>query len=153
MKLVVEGIMSGNLPWNLVFVGVAITITAELIQIPSLVFAIGLYLPIHLSLPILVGGLVRWFFERKKNNETEEQANAREAKVEAGVLYSSGLIAGEGIVGILLAVFAVIKVGGNSLGDIIDISRFVSLGNIGGILFFALLIVTMCLITREKKSK
>lgn len=153
MKLVVEGIMSGNLPWNLVFVGVAITITAELIQIPSLVFAIGLYLPIHLSLPILVGGLVRWFFERKKNNETEEQANAREAKVEAGVLYSSGLIAGEGIVGILLAVFAVIKVGGNSLGDIINISRFVSLGNIGGILFFALLIVTMCLITREKKSK
>ena len=153
MKLVVEGIMSGNLPWNLVFVGVAITITAELIQIPSLVFAIGLYLPIHLSLPILVGGLVRWFFERKKNNETEEQANAREAKVEAGVLYSSGLIAGEGIVGILLAVLAVIKVGGNSLGDIINISRFVSLGNIGGIAFFALLIVTMCLITREKKSK
>lgn len=153
MKLVVEGIMSGNLPWNLVFVGVAITITAELIQIPSLVFAIGLYLPIHLSLPILIGGLVRWFFERKKAEETEEQAKARATKVEAGVLYSSGLIAGEGIVGILLAVFAVIKVGGKSLGDIVDISGAVNLGNLGGIVFFALLIVSMCLITREKKTK
>ncbi|MCQ2597329.1 MAG: oligopeptide transporter, OPT family [Treponema sp.] len=153
MKLVVEGIMSGNLPWNLVFVGVAITITAELIQIPSLVFAIGLYLPIHLSLPILIGGLVRWFFERKKAEETEEQAKARATKVEAGVLYSSGLIAGEGIVGILLAVFAVIKVGGKSLGDIVDISGAVNLGNLGGIVFFALLIVSMCLIIREKKTK
>ncbi len=153
MKLVVEGIMSGNLPWNLVFVGVAITIVAELIQIPSLVFAIGLYLPIHLSLPILIGGLVRWFFERKKKDETEEQAKARETKSEAGVLYSSGLIAGEGIVGILLAVFAIIKVGGKSLGEIIDISGAVNLGNIGGIVFFALLIASMCLITKEKKNK
>jgi len=153
MKLVVEGIMSGNLPWNLVFVGVAITIIAELIQIPSLVFAIGLYLPIHLSLPILIGGLVRWFFERKKADETEEQTKARETKVEAGVLYSSGLIAGEGIVGILLAVFAVIKIGGRSLGDIINVSGFVNLGNIGGIVFFALLIASMCLITTEKKAK
>jgi len=153
MKLVVEGIMSGNLPWNLVFVGVAITVVAEMIQIPSLVFAIGLYLPIHLSLPILIGGLVRWFFERKKAEETEEQAKARETKVEAGVLYSSGLIAGEGIIGILLAVFAVIKIGGKSLGDIVDVSGVVNLGNIGGIVFFALLIASMCLITKEKKAK
>ena len=153
MKLVVEGIMSGNLPWNLVFVGVAITIVAELVQIPSLVFAIGLYLPIHLSLPILIGGIVRWFFDLKKENETEEQAEARTTKVEAGVLYSSGLIAGEGIVGILLAVFAVIKVGGTSLGDIINISGSVNLGNLGGIAFFALLIVSMCLITSNKKAK
>ena len=153
MKLVVEGIMSGNLPWNLVFVGVAITIVAELVQIPSLVFAIGLYLPIHLSLPILIGGIVRWFFDLKKENETEEQAEARATKVEAGVLYSSGLIAGEGIVGILLAVFAVIKVGGTSLGDIINISGSVNLGNLGGIAFFALLIVSMCLITSNKKAK
>ena len=152
MKLVVEGIMSGNLPWNLVFVGVAIAIVAELIQIPSLVFAIGLYLPIHLSLPILIGGLVRYFFDRKKKAETEEQAKARGAKVEAGVLYSSGLIAGEGIVGILLAVFAVIKAGEKSLGDVINISGYVNLGNLGGIVFFALLIVSMCLITKPKKK-
>ncbi|MCQ2578196.1 MAG: oligopeptide transporter, OPT family [Treponema sp.] len=152
MKLVVEGIMSGNLPWNLVFIGVSITIVAEIIQIPSLVFAIGLYLPIHMSLPILIGGLVRWFFDRKKNDENEDQAKAREAKVEAGVLYSSGLIAGEGIVGILLAVFAVIKVGEKSLGDVINISGVVDLGNLGGIVFFALLIVSMCLITKPKKK-
>lgn len=153
MKLVVEGIMGGNLPWNLVFIGAAVTITVELIGVSSMVFAIGLYLPIHLSLPILVGGLVKWFFERKRKNEKIDEKTKAE-RVERGVLYSSGLIAGEGIVGILLAIFAVIKVGGKtSLADVIDVSSKFSLGNIGGIIFFVLLIASMCCCIVGKNSK
>lgn len=146
MKMVVEGVMGGNLPWNLVFVGVAIAIVIEVLGIPVLPFAVGLYLPIHLSTPMMVGGLVRWFFERK--------GDVHKAGLDRGVLYASGLIAGEGIVGILLAVFAVIQVGERSLGDIINISGICSLGNWGGLLVFALLTATLVfVITSASKGK
>ena len=59
MKMVVEGVMGGNLPWNLVFAGVALAVAAEILTIPVLPFAVGLYLPIHLSTPMAVGGRVR----------------------------------------------------------------------------------------------
>ena len=72
--------------------------------------------------------------------------------MESGILYTSGLIAGEGIVGILLAVLAVITVGGKSVGDIIDISGTVNLGNIGGLVFFAVLLVSIYLFA-NKTSK
>ena len=98
MKLVVEGVMNGNLPWALVFAGVFIAIVVEILGIPVLAFAVGLYLPIYLSIPMMVGGLVRLYFDKKKMDEAE-----RKDKVENGLLYSSGLIAGEGIIGILLA--------------------------------------------------
>lgn len=146
MKMVVEGVMGGNLPWNLVFVGVAIAIVIEVLGIEVLPFAVGLYLPIHLSTPMMVGGLVRWFFERK--------GDAHKAGLDRGVLYASGLIAGEGIVGILLAVFAVIQIGERSLGDRINISGICSLGNVGGLLVFALLTATLVfVITSAAKGK
>lgn len=132
MKLVVEGVMNGNLPWPLVFVGVFLAVVVAIFGIPVLPFAVGLYLPIHLSVPMMVGGLVRLYFEKKKNLSEEEKKD----KVENGVLYASGLIAGEGLVGILLAVFAVVKWN-------IDISHMISLGNFGGILFFALLAASL----------
>ena len=91
MKMVVEGVMGGDLPWTLVFAGVGIAIVVEILKIPVLPFAVGLYLPIHLSTPMMIGGLIRYFFEKKKANSEEE----RKEKVENGVLYSSGLIAGE----------------------------------------------------------
>ena len=84
-----------------------VTIVVEILQIPVLPFAVGLYLPIYLSTPIMVGGLVRLYFDKKKGITEEE----RKTKVNQGILYSSGLIAGEGLVGILLAVFAIIPVG------------------------------------------
>jgi len=101
MKLVIEGIMSGNLPWNLVFMGVATALMLELFGIPALPVAIGLYLPIHLSTPIMVGGIIRGIVDKKEKNE-----EILKEKVEVGVLYSSGLIAGEGLMGIILAAFA-----------------------------------------------
>ncbi len=144
MKMVVEGVMGGNLPWNLVFVGVGIAIVVEILGIPVLPFAVGLYLPIYLSTPMMVGGAVRWFFERKGNNKEG---------IDRGVLYCSGLIAGEGLVGILLAVFAVIKVGGTSLGDIIGSCLPFSLGNWGGLVIFAALTATLFAVVSKKSKK
>ena len=150
MKMVVEGVMGGNLPWALVFAGVAIAIVVEILGIPVLPFAVGLYLPIHLSTPMMVGGLIRLYFEKKKGLSEEE----RKEKTDKGILYSSGLIAGEGLVGILLAVFAIIPVGAGTLGDVINLSGVINLGNIGGIIFFILLCATLVLfMNKNKKTK
>lgn len=153
MKMVVEGIMDGNLPWTLVFSGVGIAIVVEILGIPVLPFAVGLYLPIHLSTPMIVGGLIRLYFDKKKMSSEDERKN----KVENGILYSSGLIAGEGLVGILLAVFAIIPAGKDKTwGDIINLSENFnfSLGNIGGLVFFALLGATLVgFINKKKKGK
>ena len=149
MKMVVEGVMGGNLPWVLVFAGVAIAIVVEILGIPVLPFAVGLYLPIHLSTPMMVGGLIRLYFEKKKGLSEEE----RKDKTDKGILYSSGLIAGEGLVGILLAVFAIIPVGAGTLGDAINLSGSINLGNIGGIIFFILLCATLVLFINKKDKK
>ncbi len=143
MKLVVEGVMVGNLPWILVFAGVGIAVAIEVIGIPVLPVAVGLYLPIHLSVPIFIGGLLRAFFDRK----------GEEGKTitDRGILYSSGLIAGEGLIGILLAVFAVIPMSnGKSLLQTINMGSI--LGNAGGLIFFVLLLASFVFFTRNKKN-
>ena len=89
MKMVTEGVMEGNLPWNLVFIGVFLALMIEVIGIPVLPFAIGLYLPIYLSTPIMVGGLIKLIVTKRKN-KTEEEIKEDDSK---GILYSSGLIA------------------------------------------------------------
>lgn len=151
MKMVVEGVFGGNLPWNLVFAGAGLAIVMEILAIPVLPFAVGLYLPIHLSTPMLAGGLIRYYFEKRKAKTISE--DERKEQIDKGVLYSSGLIAGEGLVGILLAVLAIIKVNGQSLGDIINISDTVNLGNIGGLVFFAILCGTLCYAIAKKDKK
>lgn len=149
MKMVIEGVMGGNLPWALVFTGVFIAIVIEILGLPVLPVAIGIYLPFHLNAGIMLGGLVRLFIEKRKYASEKERSNA----VESGILYTSGMIAGEGIVGILLAVLAVITVGGESVGEKIDISGIISLGNIGGLVFFALLLVTIVLFANKGNKK
>ena len=94
-------------------------------------------------------GLVRLYFDKKKGITEEE----RKAKVNQGILYSSGLIAGEGLVGILLAVFAIIPVGADTLGDAINISKIINLGNIGGLVFFACLVATLVAFINKKEKK
>ena len=149
MKLVVEGVMDGNLPWPLIFAGASIGLAVEVLGIPILPFAVGLYLPIHLSAGIMVGGLVRLFTEnRKKSSEAEKKA-----QVDRGILYTSGLIAGEGLVGVLLAIFALINVGGSSLADIINLSEKVNFGQIGALVFFAVLVYTLLRYTIFYKEK
>lgn len=151
MKMIVEGVMGGNLPWTLVFGGAFIGIVVEILGIPVLPFAVGLYLPIHLSVPMMVGGAVRWFLEKKKNMDEKK----KKAMVDNGVLYCSGLIAGEGLVGILLAVFAIIQVGDRSFGDLLGslISSTPINSNIGGIIFFIVLILTLLKFTLWRKEK
>lgn len=148
MKMVVEGVMEGNLPWVLVFAGVGIAIVVEILGIPVLPFAVGLYLPIYLSTPMIVGGLIRLYFDKKKADPEEE----RKRKTENGVLYSSGLIAGEGLVGILLAVCAVIPFKGKTFADAFNLSEKFgfTLGKIGGLVFFALLTATLVFFIRRK---
>jgi len=149
MKLVVEGVMNGNLPWPLIFAGACIGLAVEVLGIPILPFAVGLYLPIHLSAAIMVGGLVRLFTEkRKKSTEAEKKE-----QVDRGILYTSGLIAGEGLVGVLLAILALVKIRGNTIGDIINLSETISLGQIGSIVFFALLVFTLLKYTILYKDK
>lgn len=136
MKMVVEGVMGGNLPWNLVFAGVAIAVMVEILSIPVLPFAVGLYLPIHLSTPMVVGGLIRLWFEKQR----DEDEDLQEEMVESGILYSSGLIAGEGLVGILLAVLAILPADGGTIGGrLAKMGEQVNFGSGGSLILFALL--------------
>lgn len=164
MKMVVEGVMGGQLPWALVFTGVFIALVVEVLGVPVMPFAIGLYLPIHLSTPIMAGGLLRWYLEKRKYASEK----AKNDCIQSGVLYTSGLIAGEGVVGILLAVFAIIPMGVNAAGEALSLGDKLaltnpdnffgftfSLGNLGGILFFAVLLLSVYFAARkgEKASK
>lgn len=154
MKLVVEGVMGGTLPWGLVFCGVAIAIVIEILNLPVLPIAIGLYLPIHLSTPIFIGGVLRWIFEKKKTNGDKQKEQEKKDMIDRGVLYSSGLIAGEGLIGILLAIFAIIPMSkGKSLADVINVSDKISLGNVGGCIFFAILLATMVYFSKHQSKK
>lgn len=146
MKLVVEGVMGGTLPWGLVFCGVFVAIVIEILGLPVLPVSIGLYLPIHLSAPIFVGGMIRKLVEFQKA-DTEEAAALKKDRVDRGLLYSSGMIAGEGLIGILLAVLAVIPMRGGTAAQYIQLNF--SLGNAGGIVFFIFLLLSFLGIVRK----
>ncbi len=145
MKLIIEGVMEGNLPWALVFIGVFIAVAVEIVGIPVLPFAIGVYLPVQLNACIMVGGLVRLFLDKIKRNE-EEKTNI----TNSGILFCSGMIAGEGLVGILLALLAVF-----GLDKVFDLSSYVSpaVSNIGGLVLFGIIILTVLKFSLWKKRK
>ena len=142
MKMIVEGIMGGNLPWNLVFVGVFLALGLEILRIPVMPFAIGLYLPIYLNATIMIGGVVRMVMDARKNvdEKTKEQQSTD------GTLYCAGMIAGEGLVGILLAIFAVFGIN-TSIGE------SVNFGNIGGVILMVLMIASLLYFSLKKKKK
>lgn len=133
MKMLVEGVMNGNLPWGLIFIGIFIAIAVEILRIPVLPVAIGLYLPLELSTCIMLGGLIRLFLEKRKLSEEDKKR-----KLNNGILFSSGMIAGEGLVGIFLAILAVL-----SVEHSIDLSQMVNTGIIGGSLL--ILVILFCL--------
>jgi putative OPT family oligopeptide transporter len=94
IKLVIDGVLDGNLPWALVFSGMAMAFCVEIMGLPTLAFAVGLYLPIHLATPIMLGGLLRLLVEKRSSaGEVDERR-------ERGILYGSGLIAGAALVGV-----------------------------------------------------
>ena len=105
MKMLVEGIMNADLPWALIFIGVFVAVVIEILKVPVMPFAVGMYLPFSLSAGIMAGGIVRYIVEKIKGSDEEKKERA-----DKGVLFTSGMIAGEGIMGIILAVLAVAKV-------------------------------------------
>lgn len=147
MKMIIEGVMENNLPWGLVFIGVCIAIVVEILGIPVLPFAIGVYLPVQLNACIMVGGLVRLAFDKSKRKEEEKKQFSSD-----GILFCSGMIAGEGLVGILLALFAIV-----GLDEKIDLSQNMNLpvavSNIGSLVVFALVILSLLKFSIWKKKK
>jgi putative OPT family oligopeptide transporter len=108
MSYIIQGILSRELPWGLVLLGVMISIVLELSGVPSLAFAVGVYLPISTSAPIFVGGAVRWLVDkylRKKpeNRLLKEEEMAAETDKSPGVLLASGYIAGATLAGVFFA--------------------------------------------------
>lgn len=98
MKLVIEGVLDQTLPWGLVAIGVGLTLVAALLRLPTLAFAVGVYLPVAAMVPIFLGGLVSWWAKRSARSEKEAAARDDE-----GVLVGSGLVGGEGLVGVAIA--------------------------------------------------
>lgn len=147
MKMIVEGVMNAQLPWNLVLIGVFIAVIVEILRIPVLPFAIGVYLPIQLSACIMVGGVIRLVFEKMKCDD-----KSKESVISNGILYCSGMIAGEGLIGVALAVLAVFGV-----DSVLDISNALNLSpamqNVCGVIVFALVIVSLLRFSVWKKSK
>ena len=147
MKMIVEGVMEGNLPWTLVFIGIFIAIVVEIVGIPVLPFAIGIYLPVHLNVCIMAGGLIRLAFNRMKKEE-----NVKNSIISDGILFCSGMIAGEGLVGIVLAVLAVIGIDKYiNISDIIELPKAVS--STLSIVVFALIILSLLRFSVFRKRK
>jgi putative OPT family oligopeptide transporter len=101
IAVLVKGIFTGNLPWALLLIGAGIGLVVELMGIPSLPFAIGLYLPVHLSVPIFVGGIIKYFVEKYRKSGEEN-----------GTLYASGMVAGDAVIGVILALLTTAGVAG-----------------------------------------
>jgi putative OPT family oligopeptide transporter len=104
MKLVIDGVLDQNLPWSLVAIGAGIALACEIARIPSLPFAVGVYLPVSTMTPIFVGGLIRLWMERSAKDE-----NTAADRRERGVLLGSGFVGGEGLLGVGIALVAVAK--------------------------------------------
>lgn len=145
MKLIIEGVMGGDLPWPLIFIGAFIAIVVEVMGISALPVAIGLYLPLELSTTIMAGGIVRYFVDMKKSKNDDKKKNADAGN---GILFCSGMIAGEGLVGILLAIFAVC-----GIDSIINISGVINTGMTGGAVLFAIMIILVFLVAKGKKNE
>ena len=139
MKMIVEGIMGDNLPWNLVFVGVFLALTFEILRVPVMPFAIGLYLPVYLTTTIMIGGVIRALMDARKNvdDKTKEEQSTN------GTLFCAGMIAGEGLVGIVLAILAVFG---------ISTKIALNLGNVGGVVLMAIMVACFLAFSLKKKK-
>ena len=147
MATLIRGLLSQNLPWALVLSGMAVSITLELCGIHSLSFAVGSYLPIATTAPIFAGGLVRWWVERKTGQKEESD-------ISSGTLFSSGLIAGGSIAGILYAILfgrgIVGEADASSNMGLIPFLHEGTAGIVAGGLLFAALAFVLARVARTK---
>jgi putative OPT family oligopeptide transporter len=136
MSTIIKGLLSQNLPWGLVLVGVFISVTLELCGVRSLSFAVGSYLPIATTAPIFVGGIVRWYVERRTGTKEESE-------ISSGTLFSSGLIAGGSLAGILYAaLFGAGVIGAADDAETLGLIPFLHQGTTG-VVFGTLLFVAL----------
>lgn len=143
MSLIIDGIMNNKLPWGLVLLGVGIALVLELCMVPSLPFAVGVYLPLSSSTPIFIGGLLRWVADRATGKSESE------GDMSPGVLFSSGYIAGGAIAGILIAMLSLSP----SLSAKLDLSeRFAALAHsdLTSVAAFGVISVLLLLVGSEK---
>jgi len=111
MSYIIKGILNQQLPWGLVLLGVMIAIVLEMAGIPSLAFAVGVYLPLSSSSPIFLGGMIRWLVDKYlrvkfRNKELTEEEFVAETDKSPGVLMASGYIAGGALAAVFIAFFA-----------------------------------------------
>ena len=111
MSYIIKGILNRQLPWGLVLLGVMIAIVLEMSGIPSLAFAVGVYLPLSSSSPIFIGGMIRWLVdkylrEKFKSKKLTEEEFVAETDKSPGVLMASGYIAGGALAAVFIAFFA-----------------------------------------------
>jgi len=147
MSTIIKGLLSQNLPWGLVLCGVSVSIVLELCGVRSLSFAVGSYLPIATTAPIFVGGLVRWFVERKTGA-------ASESEISSGTLFSSGLIAGGSIAGIVYAILygsRIVEAADDAATTgVIPFLHEGGLGQIAGAIVFLVLAVVLARVARRR---
>ncbi|EYF07551.1 OPT family oligopeptide transporter [Chondromyces apiculatus] len=139
--LIIDGILTRKLPWSLVLIGVMLAVTMELCGVASLPFAVGVYLPLSTSVPIFVGGLVRWLVDWKRRRDRGGNAGAAEEEFSPGTLLSSGYIAGGAIAGLVAATVAGFGMErqfdlGAKIGEIAS-------SNLSGIVAFGLIVVAL----------
>jgi putative OPT family oligopeptide transporter len=134
MSLVIDGILTRQLPWGLVLIGVFISVLMEVVGVPALAFAVGVYLPLESTTPVFVGGLVRWLVDRQRGSSAESDAGP-------GVLFSSGLIAGGSLMGLAYAGLQPENFEGvrNALNLGRFLPDFITHGSLVGLLTFAVM--------------
>jgi len=156
MATVIKGLLSQNLPWALVIIGMGIAAVMELSGVRSLPFAVGAYLPLSTSSPIFIGGLVKWFVDSRKKDAKEE------SEIGPGALFSSGLIAGGAITGIIIAILIGTNVGTDANGrainviDLLNTGLGESLGAVGdlvSLILFAALGIILYKFAMSKEEK
>ena len=116
MKVIIEGVLNGNLPWGLLGIGAFLAVAFELMGISSLTASIGIYLPFSINICAFAGGMIRKFVDKKKTSDDSDD----------GIMLCSGFIAGEGLVGIILAILVV-----TGISSAVDLSGFINFGWIG----------------------
>lgn len=145
MSFVIDGIIGGHLPWNLIFIGVAFGIIMEILGLPSLPLAVGIYLPIASMATVFVGGCLRRIIEKRSKSEEIRVKNR-----ERGILFASGLIAGEGLLMVFIAMLLLyLQMKPDEIG--IGFDYMGSWANLGTLGFFALLTAALYLFSYRRK--
>lgn len=145
MKLVIEGVLDQQLPWGFVGIGIGIALVCELLKIPSLPFAVGVYLPVSTMTPIFLGGMLRKWFESRNSGD------AAADKREKGVLLGSGFVGGEGLLGVGIAAVA-FSTGSKPEGFGTEWLGTAHLAEMAGLVAFALLIGLFAILVNRARS-